>query len=86
MNYATKQRPDKDTITLQSIGHVVGEPAINVKQGDILMWNFGHTENVLSIVGETKSFITILSESNSGYKGERRLKKDRLVCILKNKS
>lgn len=87
--YTLKDRPDKDTIQLQSIGHVVGEPARNIKAGDTLMWNFGHTENVLSIVRETNSFVIILTEYRSGLgvlnKGERKLKKDRLVCILKNK-
>ncbi|WP_114752278.1 hypothetical protein [Pleomorphovibrio marinus] len=83
MKYQVSNTAQANTIQLQSVGHVIGEPSINVKPGNVLMWNFGETEKVIEITGETPSFIKILIESKSGFRGERKLKKSRLVCILK---
>jgi hypothetical protein len=79
--YAVKKHKDVDTLQLQSIGHVVGQPAENIKVGDNLMWNFGGIETVLSIDKSTEKMIsiTVLYE---GKEYKRGLKKSRLVCIL----
>lgn len=82
MKYTLKKYPGSDTISLQGVGHVIGRPAVEVKAGDILMWNFGEKESVLSVLSETAHFVTIQMQSRSGYVGTRKLKKDRLVCIL----
>jgi hypothetical protein len=83
MKYTLKKYPGSDTISLQGVGHVIGRPAVEVKAGDTLMWNFGEKETVLSVLSETVHFVTIqIQSSRSGYVGTRKLKKDRLVCIL----
>ena len=76
MKYESKKYPDATTVTLQSVGHVVGEPAENVKKGDFLMWNFGAKEEVVEILNETKCFVTIRIKScRSTFEGSRTLKK-----------
>lgn len=84
MKYQVRQSAAADTLQLQSIGHVIGQPAANVKVGNVLMWNFGQTSTVLEIVKTTPSFIVVKTESKGGYVGERKLKKSRLVCILQD--
>lgn len=82
MKYQVSRTPGPNTLQLQSVGHVVGQPASNIKTGDSLMWNFAAVEEVLEIKNETAQFVTVTVKSNSGYVGDRRLKKTRLVCIL----
>ena len=82
MKYELSRHATSQTIQLQSIGHVIGEPAKNIKKGDFLMWNFGSQSEVLEIIKETKSFVTIKVKSGD-YIGERKFGKERLVCILK---
>jgi hypothetical protein len=43
MKYTKLKTETKNSIRLQSIGLVQGEPAENIKVGDVLMWNFGKT-------------------------------------------
>jgi len=83
MKYQLSNTPTNETITLQSVGHVIGEPANNLKVGDFTMWNFGSVEEVIEIVKYTASQLVVKVKSASGYIGERRLKKDRLIVILK---
>ena len=77
------QNPNKPkTVQLQGIGKVEGKFGNEIKIGDELMWNFGYTSIVKSILKETKSFITFLiTSTNDGNDYERRIKKDRLVAI-----
>lgn len=84
MKYQTRPAAASDTLQLQSVGHVVGQPAENIKAGAFLMWNFGAVEEVLEVVKSTSASIVIRIKSRSGYVGERRLMKKRLVCILSN--
>lgn len=70
------------TIQLQSIGKMPAQPALNIKIGTVLMWNFGMTETVLDIVNETPKTISVKIQSGN-YVGVRKLNKNRLVCIVK---
>lgn len=70
------------TIQLQSVGKVPAQEANNIKVGTKLMWNFGSISEVLEIVKETAKTITIKVKCESGYIGERRLNKTRLVAII----
>lgn len=81
--YTVYSQPNEKTVTLQSVGHVLGEAAMNVKVGDVLMWNFGGTSEVLDVKEVSKQFIEVTEKSKSGYVGNRRMKKTRLVVILK---
>lgn len=82
MRYARKSTPDNSTLTLQGVGHVVGTPAGDLAAGDSLMWNFGHISEIIEIVKQTEKTIVIKVRCRSGYEGERRLLKKRLVCRL----
>lgn len=71
------------TIQLQSVGHVPAQPAGNIKQGDRLMWNFGHIYKVVGIEKETEKSIFIYEQSmKGGMIYSRQLLKSRLVAIL----
>jgi|TARA_R110002167_G_scaffold239503_1_gene444606 hypothetical protein len=82
MKYQLVNQATKNAMRLQSIGFVLGTQAKEVKVGDSLMWNFGSKSNVLEIVKETAKTIIFKTVGENGYIGERRLKKDRLVCKL----
>ena len=69
------------TLRLQGIGIVKGTPAGEIRIGTVLIWNYGERSTVTDIVKETKKTIVINEVSDSGYKGQRRLSKTRLVAI-----
>ena len=82
MKYALTNQENKKSMRLQGIGLVLGTPAAEIKKGDIIMWNYGETEHVNSIVKETdKTLVVSILYKDSLY--ERKLNKKRLVCILK---
>lgn len=70
------------TIQLQVIGLVKATEAVNLKVGDVTVWNFGATEKVIDILKPTTAFVNIVIENvRTGTVGTRRLKKTRLVGI-----
>ena len=68
-------------MNLQGIGKVSSKQAINIKVGDTLVWNYGATNTVEGITGETAKFITVALRAEDGKLYSRRLKKDREVCV-----
>lgn len=84
MKYATVSSATPNAMQLQSIGWVLGQPVKNIKLNDVLMWNFGETERVVEVIKETPKMIVIKVESKSGNYWERKMNKERLVCILEN--
>ena len=85
MKYQLVCEGTKNAMRLQLVGLVLGTPAMNIKKGDSLLWNFGVVSKVERIIKETAKTIVIESSYNN-YPNklyQRRLKKDRLVCILK---
>ena len=70
-------------IQLQSVGQVDARKASNLKVGDIIMYNFGHTAKVTKIEPSKtgKTFNVTTKSSESGYVGERKYGADRLVGI-----
>ena len=68
-------------IQLIGYGWVEAQPAKNVKQGDTLVWNYGETSVVETIVKETPKQIVITERYRSGKVYTRRMGKERLVCI-----
>ena len=78
------------TIQLQGLGQVNAKQAQDFSIGETMMWNFGYTSEILEIVKETKTQIIFKLNSicsmgkNTGFIGERRLKKQRLVGFKKN--
>jgi hypothetical protein len=81
MKYTLVNQSEKNSIRLQSIGNVLASPAINIKKGDNLMWNFGYVEVVKDILKETEKML-VISILYNGKLYERKLAKSRLVCIL----
>ena len=69
------------TIHLQGIGKRQASFASEIKIGDTLIWNFGETENVLSIDKETTSTIWVLLQSITGETRIIKMLKSRLVAI-----
>ena len=82
MKYTLVNETATNAMRLQSIGNVLGTPAMEIKKGDSLMWNFGAVEVVNDILKETDKMLTI-SILYNGNLYERKLAKKRLVCILK---
>lgn len=82
MTYQRFNYPQNNTLQLQSVGHVLGTPAGELKVGDSLMWNFGSTSTVEKIVKQTAKTIWISEKYEDGKSYERRLLKTRLVCRL----
>jgi hypothetical protein len=82
MNYTLVNKTATNAMRLQSIGNVLGTPAMEIKKGDSLMWNFGAIEVVNDILKETDKTLTV-SILYNGNLYERKLAKKRLVCILK---
>lgn len=73
------------TTRLQGIGLVQGKPARDLKEGDIIYWNYGIRSKVLAIVKETEHFIDFALTGNLDTEKRkesytRRLKKDRIVA------
>lgn len=85
MKYQLVNEGTKNAMRLQSIGLVLGTHAAEIKEGDFLMWNFGSVYVINSILRETEKMIVIsTSPKGSSKVYEQKLKKDRLVCVLKN--
>lgn len=80
--YTTLRQPTSETVTLQSIGHVLGTPASELKTGDKMMWNFGTVTTVGKILKETAKSIVIEDIAGDGKVYERMLRKNRLVVKL----
>jgi hypothetical protein len=81
MKYTIVNASTPNAMRLQSIGHVLGTPAKEIKVGDSLMWNFGSVEVVTGILKETEQTLVIsILYKDKPY--QRKLVKKRLVCIL----
>lgn len=69
-------------IHLIGYGKVDAKPAKEVKKGDTLVWNYGTTSVVESIVKETATQIVIEERYDSGKSYTRRMGKERLVGVM----
>lgn len=71
---------------IQEVGACMGKPASELKVGDVLGWNYGHTSTVIALLGGTPTKVDIQEEwvKSDGSKdsGVRRMKKDRIVAIV----
>ncbi len=74
---------NQNTIQLQSLGHVYGTLATELKAGDNTVWNFGYIEKIEGIEKETKAFITFKISCVGSDKKQvfltRRIKKTRII-------
>ena len=83
MKYQSVNENNPRAMRLIEMGLVLGTPASEIKAGDVLMWNYGYTSQVNSIIRETAKTLTIsVTETKSQKIFERKLHKNRLVCLL----
>jgi len=84
LRYTQTTPNDLKAMRLQSVGWVVGREAQELKQGDMIMWNFGAIYQVDKINKTTDKFIEITTSdiTNPSKKYDQTLKKTRLICIL----
>ena len=71
------------TIQLQGIGKTEARSVNNLKVGDVIMWNYGYTSEVVNIEesGTGKTRILLLKSNTDGITRSRRLANTRLVAI-----
>lgn len=67
-------------IHLQSIGFHVAKPASQIQVGDVLVYNYGVTAQVVSVGSASKAFMALVVRAESGKEYASRMKKDRLVA------
>ena len=68
-------------VKLISFGQCPAKHASELKPGDITVWNWGITEDIVSKDKETKNQIVFSIKTEEGKILHRRLNKDRLVGI-----
>lgn len=77
-----------NTTWIQGFGACYGKPAVELQPGDIMGWNYGYTSEVINIVSETPTTVTITEQWDSGEGNKksttRRFKKSRIVAIVEN--
>ena len=71
----------ENSIHLQGIGKVHGKPAIELKVGDVTLWNYGYREVVESVEIRGKSVYTTLRCEKTGQVFPRRFLQNRIVGI-----
>lgn len=68
-------------IWLQSFGWAPAKPAKEFAVGELMLWNFGITSEVLEIKDTSKQFLTFTVKCRDGKNYTQRMKKDRLVAV-----
>ncbi|MNN72239.1 hypothetical protein D3C81_1882550 [compost metagenome] len=69
-------------VQLQGIGRVSAIPARDLKVGDITVWNFGYTSEVIEVVlSKTGKTIVAKLKSKNDNISDRKLGANRLVAI-----
>ena len=81
VNTSTKNNKVKNATWIQGIGHVFGKLASEIKINDFIVLNGGFTYKVLSVVNETKKFITFEILSSNKEVFEKRFKKNIVIGI-----
>ena len=82
----TPSNPDHKT-HLQGLGEVPAIKAGELKEGDVIVCNYGYTQTVTQIIKETaKSIFVEIRSDESGKLYETRYLKNRLVAIKERKS
>lgn len=79
--YSNREIKGQMCIWLQNYGFSPAKKAAEFKVWEKMLWNFGSKSEVVEIVDESKSFITIRSLCSDGKIYQSRLKKDRFVAI-----
>lgn len=72
--------PLSSTIQLQSYGRAPAVPASDLRVGNILLWNFGSTSELVRIEPLSQHYINIVERTERG-EFTRKVKKSRLVAL-----
>ena len=75
---------EDNTVHLQSVGRVPGILASQLRVGNILMWNFGGTYEIVAIRNKSPQFIEVDERDTADRAAKiytRRLKKTRLTPL-----
>lgn len=65
---------------LQGVGLHIAKLATEIRVGDVLVWNYGHTSEVVSIREVSPQFLAIEEKCESGKIWPRRIKKSRTIA------
>lgn len=74
------RKPGDPGVHLQAVGLHVSKLAGNVQVGDVLVWNFGHQEEVTEVIRVSACFVKVTLRTERGEYGQRRFKIDRRVA------
>lgn len=81
--HTQQKTPLTGRVHLQSYGFADAVKAMALEPGDVMIWNWGQTSEVVSVDSVSAHYLTITEKTKTGYQGERRFKKDRLVGVVK---
>ena len=79
MKNEANSEPERLTIHLQGCGSIHAKRVSDVLVGDVLVWNYGHRSEVVSIVDTSACFVTLGLRGADGSISPRKLKRSRLV-------
>ncbi len=65
---------------LQGVGLHIAKLATEIKIGDVLVWNYGHTSEVVAVRDASPQYIAIDEKCESGKILTRRIKKSRTIA------
>jgi hypothetical protein len=79
-------KPDS-AIWLQGLGYVAGKPAGELVVGNVMVWNYGHTETITSKMHETGKTIVFGIEyaehgTDKKARSNRKLSKAKIVAVM----
>jgi hypothetical protein len=83
MKYTIVPKGTKNSLRLQGVGIVAGVPASELKEGDLIMWNFGSVYEVGKFREGTAKTVVFETTPKGGVKAYiQKLRKSRLACRL----
>lgn len=65
---------------LQGVGLHIAKLATEIKVGDVLVWNYGHTSEVVAVRDASPQYLSIDAKCNDGKVWTRKIKKSRTVA------
>jgi hypothetical protein len=71
-----------DRVQLQGIGRVAAKPARDFQVGDLAVWNYGYTSEVVSVSPKGRTQLLWGVKTSDGNVLDRVVKADRLIAYL----
>ncbi len=76
----TQTASETPGLHLQGIGLHIAKPATEIKIGDVLVWNFGHTSEAVGLRDVSPQFLAVDELCEGGKVWTRKIKKSRLIA------